>query len=104
MPRVALGVIGTVPKALEAAVAPALIVMDIEGAQTEPLEPDAVPGLARADILVETHDAFVATATETLIARFSTCCTGWRRHQADPSRYRCVQDERGANLLCNAKP
>jgi hypothetical protein len=49
---------------------PALILMDIEGGEVELLDPDAIPELARADILVETHDAFVADATATLMRRF----------------------------------
>jgi hypothetical protein len=61
----------TLRERLEAASLPTLIVMDIEGAEVEFLDPQAVPQLARADILVEAHDAFVAGATETLIARFS---------------------------------
>ena len=56
---------------LEAATAPTLIVMDIEGGEVELLDLEANPRLAHADILVETHDAFVAHATETLVARFS---------------------------------
>jgi hypothetical protein len=56
---------------LEAASAPALIVMDIEGGEAELLDPRAIPQLAQADILVETHDAFVAGVTESLIDRFS---------------------------------
>jgi hypothetical protein len=47
-----------------------LIFMDIEGGEVELLDPRAIPELARADILVETHDSFVAGATETLIERF----------------------------------
>jgi hypothetical protein len=56
---------------LQAAEAPTLILMDIEGGEVELLDPLAIPQLARVDILVETHDAFVANATETLIRRFS---------------------------------
>ena len=48
----------------------ALVFMDTEGAEIELLDPAAIPELARADILVETHDAFVADATATLIGRF----------------------------------
>ena len=55
---------------LQAAEAPALIVMDIEGGEVDLLDPVTVPQLSHADILVETHDAFVPTATETLISRF----------------------------------
>jgi hypothetical protein len=55
---------------LDAAEGPTLILMDIEGGEVELLDPLATPHLARADILVETHDAFVADATETLARRF----------------------------------
>jgi hypothetical protein len=48
----------------------ALILMDIEGAEAELLDPAAVPQLANCDILVETHDAFVPGCTDTLIERF----------------------------------
>jgi hypothetical protein len=47
-----------------------LVLMDIEGAEAKLLDPAAVTELARADILVETHDAFVPGCTETLIERF----------------------------------
>jgi hypothetical protein len=56
---------------LQAADGPPLVLMDIEGAEVELLDPATVPELVRADILVETHDAFVADATETLIGRFN---------------------------------
>lgn len=55
---------------LTAAEGPTLILMDIEGGEVELLDPLAVPQLARSDILVETHDAFVAEATATLMHRF----------------------------------
>jgi hypothetical protein len=55
---------------LDAAEGPTLVLMDIEGGEVDLLDPEAIPALARADILVETHDAFVADATATLIRRF----------------------------------
>jgi hypothetical protein len=55
---------------LAAAEGPTLVLMDIEGGEVELLDPEAIPSLARVDILVETHDAFVADATATLIRRF----------------------------------
>ena len=55
---------------LAAADGPALVFMDIEGGEVELLDPAAIPELATADMLVETHDAFVADATATLIGRF----------------------------------
>jgi hypothetical protein len=55
---------------LDAAEGPTLVLMDIEGGEVELLDPQAIPSLAKADLLVETHDAFVADATATLIGRF----------------------------------
>jgi hypothetical protein len=55
---------------LAAAQGDTLVLMDIEGGEVELLDPQAVPELARADILVETHDSFVPNATATLIDRF----------------------------------
>jgi hypothetical protein len=55
---------------LEQSLGPALIFMDIEGAEVELLDPEAVPGLTRADILVETHDPFVPGCTAGIVARF----------------------------------
>jgi hypothetical protein len=55
---------------LEAAKGSVLILMDIEGGEVGLLDPEKTPELTRADILVETHDAFVADATATLIRRF----------------------------------
>jgi hypothetical protein len=62
---------------LQRAEAPALIVMDIEGGEIDLLDLQAVPELAHADILVETHDQFVRNATDTLIERF------WQTHNAE---------------------
>lgn len=55
---------------LTVAEGPTLILMDIEGGEVELLDPLAIPQLAQSDILVETHDAFVADATATLMQRF----------------------------------
>jgi len=72
--------VATLNAHLEAASQPTLVMMDIEGGEAELLDPVAVPQLTHADILVETHDAFVAGVTETLIERFGathevTCYT-----------------------------
>ena len=48
-----------------------LIVCDIEGAETELLDPEAMPPLQRADILVEVHDAATGTIETILRERFS---------------------------------
>lgn len=49
---------------------PTLVLADIEGGEVELLDPLAIPQLAGVDILVETHDAFVADATAILMERF----------------------------------
>jgi hypothetical protein len=55
---------------VRAATKPVLVLMDIEGGEMELLNPDAVPELRGADVLVETHDMFVNGVTDTLLARF----------------------------------
>jgi precorrin-6B methylase 2 len=50
---------------------PTLVFMDIEGGEIDLLDPEMLPELEAADILVETHDAFVADCTQTLACRFS---------------------------------
>jgi hypothetical protein len=52
-------------------VEPSFVVMDCEGAEARLLDPAAVPGLARCDILVECHDFFDRALTRTLVARLS---------------------------------
>lgn len=54
-----------------------LVLMDIEGGEKALLDLEAVPELQGADILVETHDAFVPQVTETLIERF------WQTHEVE---------------------
>lgn len=68
---------------LDAAEGPTLVLMDIEGGEVDLLDIDAVPELAEADILVETHDAFVAGATATLLRRFQET-HGITRYTARP--------------------
>ncbi|HVC50580.1 MAG TPA: hypothetical protein VND87_01025 [Stellaceae bacterium] len=63
--------------ALDAAPSETLVLMDIEGGEVGLLDPKLVPQLRQVDILVETHDAFVAGATETLIDRF------WQTHEVE---------------------
>ncbi len=50
---------------------PTLVLCDIEGAETDLLDPAAAPGLLRADILVECHDAIRPGITDILAARFA---------------------------------
>jgi hypothetical protein len=54
-----------------------LVLMDVEGGEKNLLDLQAVPELQQADILVETHDAFVPQVTETLIDRF------WQTHDVE---------------------
>lgn len=48
-----------------------LVVVDCEGFEDELLDPAHAPSLARADLLVETHDFARAGVTERLTARFA---------------------------------
>jgi hypothetical protein len=64
-------------RSLEQATPPALVVMDIEGGEVDLLDPQSIPQLRQTDILVETHDAFVAQATDTLVDRF------WQTHNVE---------------------
>lgn len=64
-------------ESLGAAGAPVLVLMDIEGGEVDLLDPQAVPELQHADILVETHDPFVPKATDTMIDRF------WQTHNVE---------------------
>ena len=61
-------------RALRAAIAgaqpPILVVSDIEGYETELLDPAAIPELNGADLLIETHDASVPRCTDIMTERF----------------------------------
>ena len=58
--------------ALEALAGPdTLIVSDCEGAELTLLDPVALPALAAADMLVETHDLLVEGATQVIADRFA---------------------------------
>jgi len=48
----------------------AFIIVDVEGYEKKLLDPQAVPGLQKATILVEVHDNFVEGCTDTIIQRF----------------------------------
>jgi len=65
-----------------------LVVCDIDGAEVEVLDPEAVPGLLNADILVETHDCIREGITDLLIRRFAPT------HHLDviPERVRTLDD------------
>jgi hypothetical protein len=47
------------------------VIMDVEGAEDVLLDPERVPGLRRAEIIVELHEHLVPGVTERLRARFT---------------------------------
>lgn len=49
-----------------------VVIVDIEGAEEQLLDPKLAPGLARADILVECHDSMTPGIADLLAARFAT--------------------------------
>jgi precorrin-6B methylase 2 len=49
----------------------ALVMVDVEGAETDILDPAKAPVLAEMSIIVETHDMFRAGAEAAMVARFS---------------------------------
>jgi hypothetical protein len=52
-----------------------LVVCDVEGAEDEILDPTSVPGLRRADILVELHDIGVPGVSDRIRQRFESTHT-----------------------------
>jgi SAM-dependent methyltransferase len=65
-----------------------LVIMDVEGAELELLDPSVGLGLSRADILVEMHDFIRKGATETILARFpARTPTVIEQTPRDPSQY-----------------
>jgi hypothetical protein len=48
-----------------------LVWMDVDGAEMELLDPELVPGLRRAEIVVELHEFLAPNAREILAARFA---------------------------------
>jgi hypothetical protein len=62
----------TLRTTLARATPPILIVADIEGYETQLLDPSALPELNGTDLLIESHDAVVPRCTETLIDRFQS--------------------------------
>jgi SAM-dependent methyltransferase len=60
------------PRAMQRLAGPGtLVIADAEGAEIDVLDPAAAPGLASADILVETHDFLRPGATEAMLRRFA---------------------------------
>ena len=79
---------------LERAEGDVLVLIDIEGGEFKVLDPEAILGLRRADILVESHDAVVPGCTEALITRFSATHHIQRYH----ARARLLSDFPGGFL------
>jgi hypothetical protein len=69
--RVQVGGLMTPADFAVCAAQPTVIICDIEGAEGELLDPAAAPGLARADILVEVHEAMRPGLLATLSRRFA---------------------------------
>jgi hypothetical protein len=65
-----------------------LVICDIEGAEVEVLNPDAVPALRQADLLVEMHDIIRDGCSDALRARFA----GTHSIHVIPTRRRTVAD------------
>ncbi|HEV7493163.1 class I SAM-dependent methyltransferase [Baekduia sp.] len=49
-----------------------LVICDIDGAEDTMIDPTRIPGLRRAALLIETHDAYVAGVTDRLVDRLSS--------------------------------
>jgi hypothetical protein len=50
---------------------PALVICDIEGGEVDLLDPESIAALRSVDILVETHDQYVADCTDIITSRFA---------------------------------
>lgn len=71
----------------------ALVVIDCEGCERELLNPQLVPGLRSADILVECHDFLGRGMTEELKRRFAATHTIQTVHEGarDPNRFEILR-------------
>lgn len=71
---------------------PTLLVIDCEGCELELLQPDLVPALAAADILVELHDFIDPSISSTMLRRFSDSheITLVDSTERDPGAYRVL--------------
>jgi len=77
-----------------------VVVIDVEGAEEILLDPAQVPGLARAAILVEVHDALVPGIGEVLLRRFAAT----HRHEEIWSQPRTARDLPGFTRLAGLTP
>jgi hypothetical protein len=74
-----------------------LIVMDVEGYETVLLDPEKIPALAAADLLVECHDVYIPGCAELLRRRFErthqlTAVAGqWRTFDDFPFKNRVAR-------------
>ncbi len=74
-----------------------LIVMDVEGYETVLLDPEKIPALAAADLLVESHDVYIPGCAELLRQRFEqthqlTAVAGqWRTFDDFPFKNRLAR-------------
>lgn len=96
------------PETLEtalAATADAFLLMDVEGAEADLLDPAQVPALRRTEILVELHEMFVPGVTAMLQARFArshaqTLVSACSPQVATTAAARLARTERQRAQLC----
>jgi hypothetical protein len=76
-------------EALAEALGRRLVICDVEGYEIELLNPDLVPGLTDADLLVEFHDHFNPAISETILNRFQAThdCQVMLSTSRDPKDY-----------------
>ncbi len=74
--RVEIHATCSVPELLQAAItAPVLVMMDVDSAESRLLDPQEVPWLRKADILVEMHECFQSGINDLIEGRFKTTHT-----------------------------
>jgi precorrin-6B methylase 2 len=81
---------------------PMVVICDAEGAENEVLDPEAVPALKTASILVELHDFIRPGTTERLIERFSSTHSITTIEQTPRHRDEFPWKTRGTRLLPKA--
>ncbi len=76
-----------------------LVVCDCEGAEEDILNPQFVPWLRHATMIVELHDFYRPQATEILTARFQNShqLQILKEYPRDPSRYQILDGESSIN-------